>query len=204
VIAGSRASVVTARRVALALAGAVLVVAIFVMAGHREASPPPSPARPVAAGEATPRALPRMIRGGIVQPQVAAPEALPGSLDGTEADGAIAVDAAGHLVISLELRRLFDHFLAATGEEPLATIRARIIAVLHDRLPATAAGQAIEILDRYLAYRGPHGRWPRPRPMSTASPRSTHCARSCSRPRSPRRSSPTKKPRRSPRSPGAT
>jgi len=79
--------------------------------------------------------------------------ALPGSLDGTEADGAVTADAAGHLVIDLELRRLFDHFLAATGEEPLAQIRARIVAALGARLPPTAAAEAVAILDRYLAYR---------------------------------------------------
>lgn len=86
-------------------------------------------------------------------PDVAAPAALPASLEGTEADGAVEADAAGHLVVTIELRRLFDHFLAASGEEPVATMRARIIAVLLQRLPATAAAEAIEILDRYLAYR---------------------------------------------------
>jgi lipase chaperone LimK len=86
-------------------------------------------------------------------PDLAPPAALPGSLEGTEADGAIAADATGHLVKSLELRRLFDHFLAASGEEWVATMRARIIAVLRARLPAVAAAEAIEILDRYLAYR---------------------------------------------------
>jgi lipase chaperone LimK len=84
---------------------------------------------------------------------VAPPEALPGSLEGTEADGALEADATGHLVITIELRRLFDHFLAASGEEPIATMRGRILAVLRARLPAVAAAEAIEILDRYLAYR---------------------------------------------------
>ncbi|HET7500999.1 MAG TPA: lipase secretion chaperone [Kofleriaceae bacterium] len=86
-------------------------------------------------------------------PDVPVPATLPASLEGTEPDGAVEADAAGHLIVTLELRRLFDHFLAASGEEPIATMRARIIAVLRQRLPATAAGEAIEILDRYLAYR---------------------------------------------------
>jgi lipase chaperone LimK len=86
-------------------------------------------------------------------PDVAAPAALPASLEGTEPDGAVEADAAGHLVVTIELRRLFDHFLAASGEEPIATMRARIIAVLRQRLPPTAAAEAIEILDHYLAYR---------------------------------------------------
>jgi len=98
------------------------------------ASTAPMPARPDVAG-----AVP--------------PAALPGSLEGTDPDGAVEADAGGHLIISLELRRLFDHFLAASGEEPVATMRARIIAVLHARLPDAAAAEAIAILDRYLAYR---------------------------------------------------
>jgi len=81
------------------------------------------------------------------------PTALPASLEGTEADGDVRADAGGHLVVDLELRRLFDHFLSASGEEPLEALRARIIAVLRARLPATAAAEAIAILDQYLAYR---------------------------------------------------
>lgn len=110
------------------------------------------------AGEAI-RAAAAHEPGGVRVPVIgklgAAAEAapLPGSLDGTEADGAIEADAAGHLVVDLELRRLFDHFLAASGEEPIATMRARIIAVLRARLPGPAVAEAIDILDRYLAYR---------------------------------------------------
>lgn len=83
----------------------------------------------------------------------AAPGSLPASLEGTEPDGAVQADAGGHLIIDIELRRLFDHFLIASGEEPIAAMRARIIAVLRARLPAGAAAEAIAILDRYLAYR---------------------------------------------------
>jgi lipase chaperone LimK len=94
----------------------------------------------------------RQARVPAVAPE-APPPALPGSLDGTDADGALQVDRAGHLVVDLELRRLFDHFLAATGEESPATIRARIVAALRARLPAAAAAEGVAILDRYLAYR---------------------------------------------------
>jgi len=150
----SGASLVTWRRLALGLIGAALVAAIVMVGGRGSTSAPPPQARPAAVTKAAaPRVSPTRAAGSAAAAVVAAPEALPGSLDGTEADGAVEADAAGHLVISLELRRLFDHFLAATGEEPLATIRARIIAVLHQRLPAVAADEAIAILDRYLAYR---------------------------------------------------
>lgn len=112
-----------------------------------------------------PDAVSRRGRGGVAaaasvpappattDPDVTPPAAVPTSLEGTDPDGAVTADAAGHLVIDLELRRLFDHFLAASGEEPIATMRARIIAVLRARLPAVAAAEAIAILDRYLAYR---------------------------------------------------
>jgi len=136
------------------LAGVVLIICA---AAWRTARAPAS--RPSHAA-ASPRATDNLTAAGsalarlaAATPEAAVPAALPGSLEGTEADGALTADAAGHLVIDLELRRLFDHFLAASGEEPIATMRARIIAVLHTRLPAQAATEAIEILDRYLAYR---------------------------------------------------
>ena len=133
----------------------VLVVVIFAAAlviRHDRRGPPAPPARSAPApAELSRIAAPRP--PPVPSAPVAPPAALPGSLEGTEPDGAIRADDAGHLVIDLELRRLFDHFLIATGEEPLAAIRARIVAVLHARLPATAEAEAIAILDRYLAYR---------------------------------------------------
>jgi len=95
----------------------------------------------------------RALAAAARDPGITAPAQVPASLEGTDADGAVTADPSGHLIIDRELRRLFDHFLAATGEEPLAVIRARILAVLHQRLPATAAGEASDILDRYLGYR---------------------------------------------------
>jgi len=56
-------------------------------------------------------------------------------------------------VVGPDVRRFFDYFLSATGEEPMATIRARIVGELRQRLPLTAANEAIDLLDRYLAYR---------------------------------------------------
>jgi lipase chaperone LimK len=96
---------------------------------------------------------PDLPAGAPSEPDDPRPAALPASLEGTDPDGDLRADAAGHLVIDRELRRLFDYFLAASGEEPIATMRARIIAVLRARLPALAADEAIDILDRYLAYR---------------------------------------------------
>ena len=80
-------------------------------------------------------------------------EMVPRSLTDTEVDGALRVDFAGNLVLDEEVRRFFDYFLTATGEEAPAVIRARIDSVLDTRLPAPAAGQGRDLLRRYLAYR---------------------------------------------------
>jgi lipase chaperone LimK len=144
---------VNRRRVAIGGVSAGALVAALVALRSADApsrSPAASAARSVGSGAA---ALVRASEAVARAPEPAPPAALPASLEGTEPDGAVAADAAGRLIIDIELRRLFDHFLAASGEEPLATIRARIVAVLRARLPATATGEAIAILDRYLGYR---------------------------------------------------
>ncbi|MBL0695702.1 lipase secretion chaperone [Comamonas sp. JC664] len=79
---------------------------------------------------------------------------MPHSLQDTEEDGAVRVDASGHLVVTPDLRRLFDYYLSATGEEDLSVIRARILASLRAKdLPASAMDEAVRLLDDYLAYR---------------------------------------------------
>ena len=145
------------RRRLVAIGGALALAVVAGGLALRSSRPPAArPAvtaasQPTAGGTAT--AAPAAAPLTAPHPDVAPPAALPASLEGTEPDGALEADAGGHLVVTIELRRLFDHFLAASGEEPLAALRARIIAVLRQRLPATAAAEAIAILDRYLAYR---------------------------------------------------
>jgi lipase chaperone LimK len=78
---------------------------------------------------------------------------LPASLEGTEVDGWLGVDDEGHLVVTPGARWFFDYFLSAAGEEPPEQIRARIVAGIKRRLPAAGAQEAIDLLDRYLAYR---------------------------------------------------
>ncbi|XYI02904.1 lipase secretion chaperone [Sorangium sp. So ce1128] len=98
----------------------------------------------------------RLQRALSVTPAPAAPpEATPAppSLRGTEVDGAVLVDERGDLVVGPEIRALFDYFLSAAGEEPVAAIRARIVAAIRERAAGRAADQAIALLDRYLGYR---------------------------------------------------
>ncbi|NVJ02434.1 lipase chaperone [Myxococcus sp. AM009] len=107
-------------------------------------------------------------RAGVPAPRRAAPTApptdaaspasalppMPGSLHDTEEDGSVQVDATGHLVVSPDLRRLFDYYLSAMGEEALPVIRERILASLRAKnLPAAAMDEAVRLLDDYLAYR---------------------------------------------------
>ncbi len=81
-------------------------------------------------------------------------EALPKSLQGTEVDGELDVDAAGHLKITRGVRNLFDYFFSAMGEETLPVIVARIKAYIHHKnLPALAEADALRVLDSYVAYK---------------------------------------------------
>jgi len=77
----------------------------------------------------------------------------PASLDGTEVDGRLVVDAHGDLVVSPEVRRFFEYFLGATGEDDGVTTRQRVDAAIDARVPPRAAAQARALYDRFLAYR---------------------------------------------------
>lgn len=80
-------------------------------------------------------------------------EELPASLDGTRVPDGLRTDSNGNLVVSLELRDVFDYFLSVIGEEDMDTIVARLRAYLNDQLPAGAAAEANQILNSYLALR---------------------------------------------------
>lgn len=77
---------------------------------------------------------------------------LPPSLRETQIDGDLPTDSRGHLVVGPDVRRFFDYFLSATGEEPMERIRARIVGEFRQRLQPPAVNEAMDLLDRYLAY----------------------------------------------------
>lgn len=79
-------------------------------------------------------------------------EQLPRSLQGTEVDGEIIIDEQQRLVVTEGLRRLFDYFLSALGEEDEATITARIGRYIHHRTPEPAASQAMALFNQYVKY----------------------------------------------------
>lgn len=93
------------------------------------------------------------------QPGSAAPASvlpvpsLPGSLQGTDVDGELHVDAQGAFVPDAAALRFFEYFLAALGERDEASLRALIAAEIEKRLPASARASALTFLDTYLHYR---------------------------------------------------
>ncbi|UTH73771.1 lipase secretion chaperone [Chromobacterium sp. IIBBL 290-4] len=86
-------------------------------------------------------------------PAKAAGGAFAPSQQGTQPDGQVGVAASGALRVDAELRRLFDYYLAALGEHSLPAIRAELQRYLQGKLKAAALSQAMNLFDRYVAYR---------------------------------------------------
>ncbi|MES2818995.1 MAG: lipase secretion chaperone [Pseudomonadota bacterium] len=78
---------------------------------------------------------------------------LPRSFDGTQVDGRFRLDAAGNLLVTEDIRRIFDYFLSTLGEEPLKTSVKRLEAYIASQLQQPAAGQALLLLEQYLSYK---------------------------------------------------
>ena len=78
---------------------------------------------------------------------------LPPSFKGTEVDGRFQVDGAGNLLITEDIRHIFDYFLASFGEEPLADSVKRLRAYITSQLPQPAQEQAQALLSQYLDYK---------------------------------------------------
>lgn len=116
----------------------------------------PTPAPAVAA---TPEsaAAPSAEPAGVPSPAPAAERAivtpvLPDSLQGTESDGGVTLDAHGRLVADLGLRRLYDHFLSSIGERSIDEIRALLAARLDEITTPDGKRQALAAFERYLRY----------------------------------------------------
>jgi lipase chaperone LimK len=108
-------------------------------------------AAPDSAPQAT--ATPGTAAGRDPVPAVAAdiPD-LPTSLQGTESDGGVTLDANGRLVPDLALRRLFDHYLSSIGERSIDEIRALLAARLDQITTPEGKRQAQAVFERYLRY----------------------------------------------------
>ena len=98
----------------------------------------------------------RSLPAGSGQAQPAPDEHIPSfvrSMEGSNGDGDARQNEDGDLIVSAELRLLFDYYLTATGEKSLAQIRAEIDKVLDQKLKPKAAAQARHLLGRYLSYK---------------------------------------------------
>lgn len=78
--------------------------------------------------------------------------ALPRSLQGTEIDGAVELDAQGQLRLTLDLRRLYDQVLSTAGELDLNGIRALLSSRLDQLTTPAGKQQALATFERYLRY----------------------------------------------------
>ncbi|MBS64595.1 MAG: hypothetical protein CMN27_16815 [Salinisphaera sp.] len=76
------------------------------------------------------------------------------SHEGTAVDGGVTLDNEGDLVVTRDLRRLFDYFLTGIGRASLPDIRTRLARHLVALgLPTSAQGEVLAVYDRYMAYR---------------------------------------------------
>ncbi len=133
------------RWIALGIAfGIGLAIAAAIALAHRPAPAPDDAPRPRTAPPSAAASSP---------PDAAAIAHPPASLRDSEIDGDLTVGADGRFVPDRAALAFFDYFLSATGEEPLAAIRARIEAEVARRLSPAARREAMAFLDQYLAYR---------------------------------------------------
>lgn len=75
------------------------------------------------------------------------------SLEGTEIDGQLKLDANGNLVVDLEVKDFFDYFLNTVGEvtPDVAVTEMQKLAASH--LPPSAVDKTMQLLGEYLAYK---------------------------------------------------
>jgi lipase chaperone LimK len=78
---------------------------------------------------------------------------LPDSLKGTTLDNALQTDEEGHLIISNNIKDLFDYFLSTISEEDLDTILLRIDEYLAYYLQEPALSESKVILEQYVAFK---------------------------------------------------
>lgn len=135
------------KKIALMLVPPIVVFAVVLLLQANEMPPqevesPHTPAKAVTlSGLASPSAAP--INTGLEQ--------LPASLQGTQVDGVLRADKEGNLIINHDIRRVFDYFLSTIGDQSLAEIEQRLRDYIRHQLPATAAPQAEQLLEDYLA-----------------------------------------------------
>src|SRR5690554_986644 len=133
----------------LPLLTSALLLGWYLFAGNEAPTPAPAPA--VTAQDSrisAPPSLPQPSAAARLTPVAQEPT----SLRGTQVDGELLVDARGNLVLTSQVRHLFDYFLSLIGEESGLQARQRIRDHLTAQLNVPAGGQGLELLDSYLDY----------------------------------------------------
>lgn len=133
----------------LPLLTSALLLVWYLFAGNEAPTPAPAPA--VTAQDSrisAPPSLPQPSAAARLTPVAQEPT----SLRGTQVDGELLVDARGNLVLTSQVRHLFDYFLSLIGEESGLQARQRIRDHLTAQLDEPARGQALELLETYLDY----------------------------------------------------
>lgn len=77
----------------------------------------------------------------------------PASLRGTQVDGRLETDYRGHLIVTDQLRHLFDYYFTTVGEISAEEAIQRISDHLAARLQQPARSQAQALLDAYVQYK---------------------------------------------------
>lgn len=134
------------------LIGAGLALMLYLQPGHQ----PTLVSSPATATvtKPVPQAPAEAMTPAASDTQKKAPKlALPASFAGTDVDGRFRVDAAGNLIISEDIRRIFDYFLASIGEESLQASVERLRGYIDGQLQEPARARAQALLDQYLAYK---------------------------------------------------
>lgn len=120
-----------------------------------------APVEPDRLDEATVEAAPSFAPGSELRPAIkhSATRAdadrqsgWPASLQGSTPDGEVSLDAEGHLVPTLGLRRLFDYFLSTIGELDLPAIRALLLDHVRGLHGAEVVAEVARLFDRYVDY----------------------------------------------------
>lgn len=75
------------------------------------------------------------------------------SLRGTEVDCSLAINQEKQLILTTGIRNCFDYFLSSLGEKTESQLVADIDLYLNTVLPPTASPYALQLLDKYMAYR---------------------------------------------------
>lgn len=81
----------------------------------------------------------------------------PASLADSPTPAALQMTEAGDLIVNQRLRRLFEYYLTASGEEPLENIVARIKHAMASQLSPEAYAEAEALLEGYLQFRNNSG-----------------------------------------------